>query len=272
MIINYGSFAYILMLIAAGGVVAGIYFPLKNRTMRAKKIAVAVLVLLNLFQHLAKSIVWPHLYGQGFTNANTAYNMCAFLIIISPIVLFFGSELWRNYLAVLGTVAGAVAMLVPFWFIGKTLLSWEAARFYCCHILLFASSLLPALFGIYRIRLKNFWKIGFLYFLSLIIITFNNIAWNVIVGNTSDLFGTLYAANVCFMMHPPEQFPFLGKIFAALTPAIFSGTETSPPVPILYMAIPMYLFITVVCFGLFIGFDGEGRRNFLQLFPKRKSD
>lgn len=246
MTIRYGSFAYFLYIVIALGLTAGVYFLLRKRSEKTKKITVFCLMLVNTLQHFFKFIIWPHLWSTGFGHVNTLCNMCAFLIVVSPLVFLIGNDTWKNFITYVGSVAGMIAMVVPHWFIGLPAFSWEALRFYFCHTFLFMTSILPVLLSIYKINYRNFWKLPFLLFFGMIIIVFNDFVCVSIgfLDGKEDFYGTLYSLNPMFIMHAPEAFPIMGKICAVFTPKALEN------VAFLWLVIPMYILIATVTFGI----------------------
>ena len=57
--INYFSFAHVLYLLIAAGLVAGLYFLFRSKGLRAQRVAVLSLVLINVIQHLFKLEIYP---------------------------------------------------------------------------------------------------------------------------------------------------------------------------------------------------------------------
>ncbi|MDE7158494.1 MAG: hypothetical protein K2N74_02870, partial [Clostridiales bacterium] len=175
MILQYGSNAYIFYLLVSAVILAGIYLIFRKRSLQAKKWLLATLVLINVLQHLFKSFVYPHLYGMGFGLQNTAYNVCAVLILLSPFTLFGKDSFFKVFVAYAGTVAGTLSLLLPYWFIGQTIFTWEFLRFYVCHLLLLLTSALPLMWGIRRAGYRDFWKSGFALFFLLGIVLLNDV-------------------------------------------------------------------------------------------------
>ena len=65
-------------------------------------------------------------------------------------------------------------------------------------------------------------------------------------------------------MHPPASFGWLSNIISALSPNIFIGNaEGNVYIPILWYAIPMYIFITVLAFAIGALLDREGFKAFI---------
>lgn len=246
MTIRYGSFAYFLYIVIALGLTAGVYLLLRKRSEKTKKITVFCLMLVNTLQHFFKFIFWPHFWNTGFGHVNTLYNMCAVLIVISPIVFLIGSDTWKNFITYVGSVVGMIAMVVPHWFLGLPAFSWEALRFYFCHTFLFMTSILPSLLGIYKINYRTFWKLPFLLFFAMMIIVFNDFVCVSLgfLDGKGDFYGMLYSMNPMFIMHSPEAFPIMGKICAVFTPKSWQNAA------FLWFVIPMYLLIAVLTFGI----------------------
>ncbi len=260
--LDFLSPAYFICLLLAAAFIVAMYFLLRKAPMKIKKMTLLLLMLVNIFQHLGKGMVWPHLFGTGFGHINTAYNVCAFLILLSPFALFSKNSALKDFMTYVGTIGPSLAIIVPYWFQGQNVFTWEAARFYFCHNLLIATSILPALLGMSKPNYKNFWKISLLFFLMLILIVFNDIVcvslgW---LGNgTETLFEALYSANPCMVMHPalPNGFGFVLDLIRAFTPAAFWGSAEKPFVPLLWYAIPVFLAIALLAFLFGILFDGK---------------
>lgn len=246
--INYFNYVHLVTLIAAAGFVAAIYFPLRNRSIFAKEVALFSLMILNLTQHLFKSFFWPHLWGSGFGIINTAYNVCAILIISSPFVLLSGNNLLKQFVAYVGTIGPAVTLMVPYWFVGQTVFTWEFARFWTCHTLLVATSLLPALWGMVKFNRRDGWKFGLVFIAMLTLILANDAVFLLVLGQatTETLYSELSARNPLWTMGPFGGIESLKYAFEVLSP----GFLREPYIPVLWYAIPLYLYITAIAYLL----------------------
>ena len=125
MLIDYGSFMYFAYLFVVILVCLILYFIARNESDCVKKVVVLFVALLNVAQHLFKGKIYPQYNGNVPLHLSTAYNVCAFLILVSPFIILFGNSLLKNFLTYVGSFAGMIAMVVPYWFIGKTAFSWE---------------------------------------------------------------------------------------------------------------------------------------------------
>ncbi|MBE6934850.1 MAG: hypothetical protein E7462_07420 [Ruminococcaceae bacterium] len=270
MVMQIGSPVYMLSLFIAFVLLTGLFFLLKGRRKGVQKGILLGLMLLNVLQHLLKFLIYPHCYGNGFNVENTAYNMCAFLILLAPIAYGTRSAFLRDFTFYTATVAGILAIAVPIWFLGQPVksLSWEYLRFYLCHVLLFLSGALPLMLGHHKPSWRCFPKIGLAFLLVLGLILLNDalcVLAGIFPGHTAqDLYATLRAINPCWSMGPPADgsFAFVVDVIHLFSPNIFCGENAAGLyIPLLWYAIPMYLGITLVAFGVCTLVD---RRRFLQ--------
>lgn len=257
---EYGSFAYCFSLILAIALLAAMGYLFRNRSPRVQKAALLLITAANVLQHLFKSALYPHLYGTGFSLVNTAYNVCAFLILASPVVLLCGSNLMRVFVSYAGAIGSLLALAMPFWFMGQTVWQWEYLRFYVCHVLLLLSSALPILWKLYRPSYRDFWKTGFLFLGMLGAIMINNVLFFVCdpARDPQDLFSFLQTQNPLWSMHPTDTYPALSRLFTALTPELFLPSAAHPYyTPVLWYALPVYLAVTALSLLLFLCADGK---------------
>ncbi len=272
MVLQVFSASHILVLLAAAVCVLALYFPLRRATETTKRNVIILLMAVNIIQHFFKHIIYPHIFARGLHLDNTAYNICAFLIIFSPLMHFCKSRSAKQFIAYVGTISGAIALLVPFWFFGKNIFApnivWEFIRFFICHELLLLTSLLPALWGRVRFCHGDGWKFGLYFICMLFSILLNNIIFLLLTDKSAPdhLYQSLLAVNPAGIMGPPANnspFNALIKVVEALSPAIFLGGAGRVYTPILWYAVPLYYGITLIALLLGAIFD---RKNFVADF------
>ena len=259
MVINYFNHTYIITILAAALFIAACYFPLHKRGAYEKEILLYSLMGINIAQHFFKPLVWPHLWGSGLSIINTAYNVCAIMIISTPFVYVFGNSLLKQFVCYVGTIGAAMTLFIPYWFIGSTIFNWEYLRFWTCHTLLVATSILPAMWGLFKFDWKDGWKFGLLFLLLLALVLLNNTLYALISGSaTADtLYSVLLTQNPIWMMGPYGGVQAVKAIFEGLSPSFLLETETHPYIPILWYAIPVYLAFTVLGYLFGIALDGK---------------
>lgn len=257
MIIYYFNYVYILTLLAAAALIAALYFSLRNRSALAKEIALSVLMGLNITQHFFKFFFWPHMWGAGFGLVNTAYNVCAILIIASPFVFVSKNDVLKQFITYVGTIGPGLTLCIPYWFIGNTILDWEFLRFWTCHTLLVATSLLPALWGIVKFKYRDGWKFGFVFLAMQLLILLNDTVFLLVLGGATKetLYEALLAQNPLMIIAPSEGAQSFKIFFEILSPHFLLETKTHPYIPILWYAIPMYLYISLAGYILGCAID-----------------
>lgn len=259
---EYGSGIY---MISVGGLLllaVGAWAVLRRCTDKVQRIAVFSVMLLNVLQHFLKPFLYPQYAGQGFSYNMTAYNLCALLIILSPVAYLWKNRFLRNFVLMVGAVAGLSAIVFPVWFIGRPVwsLQWHYGRFYICHALLFLSSVLPLALGHHRPSYKEFWQVGLAFLLGLCVILINDVLL-ICAGiypkiGTMGMYELLLETNTCLMMGPPKGLPWLTDIIGIFSPSFFMGNNPAGQyVPILWYAIPLYLGITVTALLVFSAMD-----------------
>ena len=238
---------YMLIPLAVTGILFLIF---RTRSQNTKRTVVLAVSLLNTLQHILKPYIYPQYGGMSIGAPSTAYNMCALLILIAPIVLLVGSELWQNFMFYIGSIAGYSSILVTYWLDSPM---EEQVRFVICHGLLFVSSFLPLLFGIYKVNYRKCWRLPFVFYTCLMIqIITNMINFQLgIVGDVGDI--TMYEyivrENPCWAMCPPQDYGFILDLVSPLTPSVFLDNG-SGYTPILWYGVPMFILITAVGFLL----------------------
>jgi len=266
-----GSLFHIVSVLILLGSTAGLYFLFKDKSVKAQRIFLLSLMILNLTQHLFKPLIYPHYRGQGFSVLSTAYNMCALLIVFMPLVFLMNSRFLKNFFYIIGAVAGGIPVVVPVWFFGTPVseLGWEYARFYLCHALLHITAVLPLLLGHHCPAFREFWQIGLGFLMALSLILLNNVIF-ILLGlspgiDPNQLYEGLCKHNACLMMGPPGSMPWVGRIARYFSLPIFTGENPAGRyAPILWYAVPVYLGITAgsaIVFLLITKFSTNRRLN-----------
>lgn len=258
---------HLLYMTVPFALLVGFWFLLRNKSKTVQKAVIFSLTLLNLLQHLLKIYIYPQYWGESFGARSTAYNMCALLIMASPFIFLFGSELWQNFITYVGTVAGGISVCVTYWMAEPV---EEQLRFVICHALLLLTSCLPAILGIYKINWRKCWRLPFVFYGCLMVLIVNDVITYTLgivgdIGNMS-LHEFLIRENPCWAMCAPEGYPFVEKIVAFFSPEFFTD------VPILWLSVPLFLLMTLGAIGFGSIFDKQRfRADFAAFGTKTKS-
>ncbi len=270
--INYFSPAHLIYIAIAIVLCVALYIILRKKDEKTQRLTVLVIMLVNVAQHLLKTVIYPNpaYDGLGFTALSTAYNMCAFLILASPLTFLIKSTAFRDFIYYIGTSAGILALLIPYWNIGDDIFDIEVIRFFICHALLLSSSLLPLLLKLHNPSYKSFYKLGLCFLLTLIVILINNavcVALGIYPGVGHLSFAeALYVINPVWTYYPADVFAFVGTVAKYLSPSVFTGNNAAGMnIPILWYAIPVYILVTLIAFPICVAVD---RKNFISDISK----
>lgn len=242
-ILKYWSLGHFISILLPIAMIVACYFILRNRSQKTQKIVILVLILLNVLQHLLKPWVWyPLFHGVFNIRSISFYNVCATMILLSPVVFLCKSKGLKDALFFLGNLGGIMSL----WFItieyGVNILTVEFSRYFLCHAILMMTSTLPVLLGLHTLSLRNFWKVG-LCFLALEAIVFvdnfiiylfrNGFDW----GKT---YNQVYTENEIFICHAADQ-DFLKNTFLRdFHPKYVIDDGTCFYIPILWSAWAIY--------------------------------
>lgn len=275
--IYYGSPAHIIYITVAVVVCALIFLLLRGKSQKIQKNVILVIMLLNVFQHLFKSFIYPQYDGLGFTALSTAYNMCAAIILISPIVFVLKFNLLRDFVFYVGSVAGIIAIVLPYWSIGADAFDLEFVRSFICHTMLFSTSILPLLLGLHRPSYKCFYKLAICFIGTLGIIMLNDVLC-ILIGIYPGVEGmslgeALRAANPVWSFGPPESFSWISDVAKIFLPDSWVGENPAGRyVPVVWYLVPMYLGITAVSFPICVLCDFKNfRSDVSKLFTKKET-
>ena len=245
MLIFYGSPSYFFNIFIAALVVVAVYFALKNAAPQTQNSVLFTLAAINIVQHFFKPFVWPHLRGTEFSFIQTAYNVCAFLIIATPFTYLLKSPSFRSFVWSVGSVAGILPLIAPQWFIGQTPFQWEFCRSFVCHVLLLTTSLLPFLRRKIRLTERYALSSALLFFAMLFVIFLDNIiciqTGLLPRGAEESLWDAMLRVNPFWMMGPSPVFAEAGKFLAGFSFGVTCGTL--PYVPVLWYFLPIFSLI-----------------------------
>lgn len=260
MIVDYGSFAHIASVLLALFLCAALFFLLRGKSRKIQKLVIYAIMALNIFQHLFKTAIYPQYEGLGFTSLSTAYNMCATLILISPLAMLLEWRPIKNFVFYIGSVSGIIAIVIPYWSIGKSASDPDFIRSFICHAMLFVSSMLPLLLGLHKPSYKSAFELG-LGFLAVILLIIVNDALCIAFGIYPGVEGmtvadALYRISPVWSFGPPEEFSWVVDLVDIFSPDAFTGNGGKTPiVPLLWYAIPLYMGITLIALPICIAVD-----------------
>lgn len=160
--IKLGNFWYLFFIFVASGLTVGLYFLFRNKSMKAKKILIASLLIFNLALHFLK-LLFPPYVGNISKAAENAWfiNICAVSVLTFPFLFFSKSSTGKDWMFYIGVISGFLALVYPTEALNKSISTFNVWRFYCTHIIVIVAPLLMVLLKVHHLNYHNIWKMPF---------------------------------------------------------------------------------------------------------------
>ena len=174
--VKLANFWYFFFMIFAVGVTVGLYFLLRKRSLKTKKIVIASVLFFNLALHFIKILFPPYSNNLQFGLENLWFiNICAVSVLTFPFIFISKSNTAKDWMFYIGVISGFLALVYPTEALGKSVLTLDLWRFYICHIIIIIIPLLTVLLGVHKLSYKNIWKMPFCMILVMLFIMCNQV-------------------------------------------------------------------------------------------------
>lgn len=212
------NFWYFFFIIFSAIIVVGLYFILKNKSEKTKKIVLLSILFFNLALHFLKLLFPPY-----STNGDKAMhdvwfvNICATSVLLFPFLFLSKSKTAKDYMVFLGIISGFLALFYPTEAINKNVATFDLWRFYICHIIIFAVPLLTVLLKLHKLDIKRIWKMPICVSAMLLFIICNQVLQSelgIISLRNDDIFNVNFA-NPSLIWGPTDG---VAVLFSWLTP------------------------------------------------------
>ena len=170
------NFWYLFFIALFAGFIVGLYFWLKNKTVRTQKIVLASILFFNLALHFLKLTFPPYSTDSTIAMREVWFvNLCGTSVLFFPFIFLSKSETAKDYMVFLGVISGFLALLYPTEALGKSILTLDLWRFYICHGIIIAVPMLTVLLKLHTLDVKRIWKTPFCVCAALLFIICNQV-------------------------------------------------------------------------------------------------
>ena len=212
------NFWYFFFILLCAGIIVGLYFLLKNKSDKTKKIVLFSILAFNLILHFLKLTFPPYSENPDKAMRDVWFiNVCATSVLFFPFIFISKSKVAKDYMVSLGVISGFLAMLYPTEAINKSVLTLDLWRFYICHIIIIAVPLLTVLLKVHTLDVKRIWKTPICVMAMLLFIICNQVLQSelgIIPLRSSDIFEINFT-NTSLIWGPTDD---VAVIFSWLTP------------------------------------------------------
>jgi len=246
------NFWYFFWIVVAIGSFVGLYFLLRNKQMRTKKIVLFSVLVFAVILHFVKLLFPPFSLNIDRLYRDSWFiNICAANIALFPIFFLVKNKYVKDYMFYIGILGGAIAVVFPLEVTQKAdqLLEWyNVIRFYIHHIILWVVPLLMVVFKIHTLSYRRIFAVPVTFVCVLCFIVINQILQSelgFIPLRGEDFFNINYK-NSSMIWGPVGK---IGDILAVFCPDIFKFVpvgELAGQVkywPIIWLVFPMYVVL-----------------------------
>lgn len=258
---------YFFWLILSAGAIVGLYFSLRNKSVKVQKGVLFGLLAFGLLLHFLKVYIPPYSVDEARMLRDSWFvNICGANIALFPFFFWSKNDKVKDYMFYIGVLSGLIALFYPQEPIAKGDQYGEQldiVRFYYHHWMVLAVPLLMVLFGHHKLSYKRILSAPTGLLLLMLFIMLNQIFQSemgfIPLRDRGNFFGIDYK-NTSYIWGPGTN-DAIGDFLALFTPDFFKTVPVGEFAgqekywPWFWMITPVYLLVTPLSFLLSIIFD-----------------
>ena len=297
MIIKMFNFWYFFWLLLSAGGVVGIYYWLRNKTEKTKKLVLFSFLAFGFLLHFLKAYIPPYSVDQDRWYRDSWFvNICGANIALFPFLFWVKKKCVKDYMFYIGVLSGFIALFYPQEPLAKSNQIgeiWDIVRFYYHHWMVMAIPLLMVLLKVHTLSYKRILSAptGLLILMLFIILNqffqaelgfiplraVNGLSGTELAGSYEEIFFDVNWKNTSYI-YGPDLPDAIGTFFSWFCPEFFTKVPVGPYAgqekywPWFWMIVPVYVLVTPLCFGVAMIFDAKSlKQDVLSLGKKIKS-
>ena len=263
MVIEWFNFWYFFFIALSAGLIAGLYFLLRNKSEKTQKAVLFSILVIGFLMHFLKVYYPPYSTDEARLLRDSWFvNICAANIALFPFLFFVKNKYVKDYMVYIGIISGLIAIFYPQEPMDKVNQLGEQLdilRFYFHHWMLVAVPMLMLMFKHHRLSYKRVWSAPTGLLLLMLFIMLNQLLQSELgfIPLRGDGFIIPNYKNTSYIWGPLNQDGSLdpiGGIFAFFTPEFFKTVPVGPHKgelkywPWFWIVIPAYILVTPLAF------------------------
>lgn len=278
---------YFFWLAVCSGLIVGLYFLLRKRSVKVQKGVLFGLLAFGLLLHFLKVYIPPYSVDEARMLRDSWFvNICGANIALFPFLFWSKNNKVKDYMFFIGVLSGLVSLFYPQEPMAKTdqlAEQLDILRFYYHHWMVMAVPMLMVLLGHHRVSYKRIFSAPTGLLLLMLFIMLNQIFQSelgYIPLRSNDFFHINYK-NTSYIWGPGEN-DAIGNFLAIFTPDFFKTvpigefTGQAKYWPWFWMIVPVYVLVTPLSILVGMVFDrksvGKDIKALRQRFSKNKTN
>ena len=241
------------------GVYLALYFALKNKSEKTKKITLFSLLAFALALHFLKCFFPPYSVDKDRLYRDIFFiNICGANIFLFPFIFLSKNKTAKDYMFYIGVLSGVLSVLLPLEPINKADQSAEwldVVRFYIHHALLWIVPLLTVTLGLHKLSWKRVWQVPGCLLITMLFIMFNQILQSELgfVPLRGDQLLEIWYKNSSYIWGPDDS---IGYLIARFCPEVFKTIPVGEFAgqtkywPWVWLVVPAHLILIPLSFLL----------------------
>ena len=270
MYISMLNFWYFFWLIIGAGLTVGLYFLLKNRSVKCQNTVLFLFLAVGFLLHFLKVYIPPYSVDEARMLRDSWFvNICAANIALFPFLFFSKKDAVKDYMFYVGVISGLIAIVYPQEPMAKVdqmAEQLDILRFYYHHWMLLGIPLLRVLLGHHKLSYKRVWVAPTGLLVLMLFIILNQIfqaELGFIPLRSDEAFFEIGYKNTSYIWGPGEN-DAIGSFLAIFTPEFFKTVPVGPFAgqekywPWFWLIVPVFVLVIPLSFLLCMIFDGKG--------------